>query len=190
VPGVWPVAAADSRPPSDPASASRQSPGQPGPLWAYQHPARRRMGRVGTWAGATHRTRSSAFRSSQKEGEGFKPETKTGRRTAEKAVIRNTSSTTRAARLCEPNDEVRNLGGIRIRLFWRCCSSMYACSRDRNPDCRERRCDGCQRAHHNARTPLGFMNALAASFGAQHADGGRAILARVWKTYLEILHPS
>ena len=64
------VAAADSRPPSDPASASRQSQGRPGQFGRTSIP--HAVGwTVGTWAGATHRTVSSAFRSSQKEGEEF-----------------------------------------------------------------------------------------------------------------------
>jgi hypothetical protein len=64
------VAAADSRPPSDPASAPRQSQGRPGHFGRTSIP--HAVGwTVGTWAGATHRTVSSAFRSSQKEGEEF-----------------------------------------------------------------------------------------------------------------------
>ena len=64
------VAAADNRPPSDPASAPRQSQGGPGHFGRTSIP--HAVGwTVGTWAGATHRTVSSAFRSSQKEGEEF-----------------------------------------------------------------------------------------------------------------------
>ena len=62
------VAAADNRPPSDPANAPRQSQGRPGHFGRYSIP--HAVGwTVGTWAGATHRTVSSAFRSSQKEEE-------------------------------------------------------------------------------------------------------------------------
>jgi hypothetical protein len=64
------VAAADNRPPSDPASAPQQSQGRPGHFGRTSIP--HAVGwTVGTWAGATHRTVSSAFRSSQKEGEEF-----------------------------------------------------------------------------------------------------------------------
>jgi hypothetical protein len=64
------VAAADNRPPSDPASAPAQSQGRPGHFGRTSIP--HAVGwTVGTWAGATHRTVSSAFRSSQKEGEEF-----------------------------------------------------------------------------------------------------------------------
>ena len=64
------VAAADNRSPSDQASAPRQSQGRPGHFGRTSIP--HAVGwTVGTWAGATHRTVSSAFRSSQKEGEEF-----------------------------------------------------------------------------------------------------------------------
>jgi len=64
------VAASDNRPPSDQASAPRQSQGRPGHFGRTSIP--HAVGwTVGTWAGATHRTVSSAFRSNQKEGEEF-----------------------------------------------------------------------------------------------------------------------
>ena len=54
----------------DPASPPQQSHGRPGRFGHYSVP--HAVGwTVGTWAGATHRTVSSAFRSSQKEGEEF-----------------------------------------------------------------------------------------------------------------------
>jgi hypothetical protein len=62
------AAAAGNRPPNDPASAPRQSQGRPGHFGHYNVP--HAVGwTVGTWAGATQRTVSSAFRSSQKQEE-------------------------------------------------------------------------------------------------------------------------
>ena len=64
------VAVANNRSPSDPANAPRQSQSRPGHFGRTSIP--HAVGwTVGTWAGATHRTVSSAFRSSQKEGEEF-----------------------------------------------------------------------------------------------------------------------
>lgn len=60
------TAAGENRPPNDPSSAPRQSHGTPGHFGHYNIP--HAVGwTVGTWAGATHRTVSSAFRSNQKE---------------------------------------------------------------------------------------------------------------------------
>jgi len=68
--GAGEVAVAGNAPPSDPANAPRQSQGRPGHFGRTSIP--HAVGwTVGTWAGATHRTVSSAFRSSQKEGEEF-----------------------------------------------------------------------------------------------------------------------
>src|ERR1022692_2741377 len=62
------VTAAENRPPNDPASAPRQSQGRPGHFGHYNVP--HAVGwTVGTWAGATQRTVSSAFRASQKQEE-------------------------------------------------------------------------------------------------------------------------
>jgi len=64
------VAVANNRSPSDPANAPRQSQSRPGHFGRTSIP--HAVGwTMGTWAGATHRTVSSAFRSSQKEGEEF-----------------------------------------------------------------------------------------------------------------------
>ena len=63
------VAVANNRSPSDPANAPRQSQSRPGHFGRTSIP--HAVGwTMGTWAGATHRTVSSAFRSSQKEEEG------------------------------------------------------------------------------------------------------------------------
>jgi type IV secretory pathway TrbL component len=60
------VAAEENRPPTDSSGAPRQSHGRSGHFGRYSIPYA--VGRtVGTWAGATHRTMSSAFRSNQKE---------------------------------------------------------------------------------------------------------------------------
>jgi hypothetical protein len=57
---------AEERPSSDSSGAARQSQGRPGHFGHFSIPYA--VGRtVGTWAGATHRTMSGAFRSSQKE---------------------------------------------------------------------------------------------------------------------------
>jgi len=57
---------AENRPPTDSSGAPRQSQGRSGHFGRYSIPYA--VGRtVGTWAGATHRTMSSPFRSSQKE---------------------------------------------------------------------------------------------------------------------------
>jgi hypothetical protein len=62
------AAAAGNRPPNDPPSTPRQSQGRPGHFGHYNIP--HAVGwTVGTWAGATQRTVSSAFRSSQKQEE-------------------------------------------------------------------------------------------------------------------------
>ena len=62
------ASAAGNRPPNDPPSAPRQSQGRPGHFGHHNIP--HAVGwTVGTWAGATQRTVSSAFRSSQKQGE-------------------------------------------------------------------------------------------------------------------------
>ena len=59
-------AAAENPLPSDSSGAPRQSQSRPGHFGRYSIPYA--VGRtVGTWAGATHRTMSSAFRSSQKK---------------------------------------------------------------------------------------------------------------------------
>jgi hypothetical protein len=60
------VTAAGNGPPNDPPSTPRHSQGSPGHFGHYNIP--HAVGwTVGTWAGATHRTVSSAFRSNQKE---------------------------------------------------------------------------------------------------------------------------
>jgi hypothetical protein len=60
------VAAEENRPPTDSSGAPRQSQGRQAHFGRYSIPYA--VGRtVGTWAGATHRTMSSPFRSSQKE---------------------------------------------------------------------------------------------------------------------------
>src|SRR5450432_783714 len=60
------TAGGENRPPNDPSSAPRQSHGTPGHFGHYNIP--HAVGwTVGTWAGATHRTVSSAFRSNQRE---------------------------------------------------------------------------------------------------------------------------
>src|SRR5471032_684596 len=60
------TAAGENQPPNDPPSTPRQSHGTPGHFGHYNIP--HAVGwTVGTWAGATHRTVSSAFRSNQKE---------------------------------------------------------------------------------------------------------------------------
>jgi hypothetical protein len=62
------AAVAGNRPPNDPPSTPRQSQGSPGHFGHYNIP--HAVGwTVGTWAGATHRTVSSAFRSSPKQDE-------------------------------------------------------------------------------------------------------------------------
>ena len=62
------AAAAGNRPPNDPPSTPRQSEGRPGHFGHYNIP--HAVGwTVGTWAGATQRTVSGAFRSSQKQQE-------------------------------------------------------------------------------------------------------------------------
>jgi len=62
------VAVAAKRPPDDPPNPPRQSHGSPGHFGHYNVP--HAIGwTVGTWAGATRRAVSSAFKSSQKEGE-------------------------------------------------------------------------------------------------------------------------
>jgi hypothetical protein len=62
------VAVAVKRPPNDPPNEPRQSHGSPGHFGHYNVP--HAIGwTVGTWAGATRRAVSSAFKSSQKEGE-------------------------------------------------------------------------------------------------------------------------
>jgi TPR repeat protein len=56
----------ENRPPTDSSGAPRQSQGRQAHFGRYSIPYA--VGRtVGTWAGATHRTMSSAFKSSQKE---------------------------------------------------------------------------------------------------------------------------
>ncbi len=62
------AAAAGNRPPNDPASAPRQSQSRPG-HFGHPHIPHAVGGTVGAWAGATQRTVSSAFRSSQKQEE-------------------------------------------------------------------------------------------------------------------------
>ena len=60
--------ATENRPPNNPSDVPRQSHGSPGHFGRYSIP--HAMGwTVGTWAGATHRAVSSAFRSSEKDGE-------------------------------------------------------------------------------------------------------------------------
>ena len=60
------VAAEENRPPTDSSGAPRQSQGRQAHFGRYSIPYA--VGRtVGTWAGATHRTMSNPFRSSQKE---------------------------------------------------------------------------------------------------------------------------
>jgi len=60
------VVAEEKGPPNSSSGASRQSQSRPGHLGRYSIPYA--VGRtVGTWAGATHRTMSSPFKSSQKE---------------------------------------------------------------------------------------------------------------------------
>ena len=77
------VANAENRPPNDSSSAPRQSQGRPGHFGHYNIP--HAVGwSVGTWAGATRRTVSSAFhvKPEQPTGGGLSHEIKTGRRTA------------------------------------------------------------------------------------------------------------
>ncbi len=60
------IAASENRPPNESSGAPHQSQGRSGHFGRYSIPYA--VGRtVGTWAGATHRTMSSPFRSSQKE---------------------------------------------------------------------------------------------------------------------------